>query len=186
MEWQDVEPEASLRSLASISRRLGLSALLQLAAELEPIVVVSKDARRTIWEHAVSSKLEVGGLLIGGAFGWSPQLDSPSLIEVELAIPGSPIANSGVSLALGTSAWDESRPWIERGKLVVGWYHTHPNLGAFFSGTDRRTQRSHFKQSYSVGLVVDPVRVDVAWFLGPAAVEIDASRCNFDLAADCL
>ncbi len=42
--------------------------------------------------------------------------------------------------------------------MVVGWYHSHPNLGAFFSGTDRATQRAFFNRPYSVGLVVDPVR----------------------------
>jgi hypothetical protein len=56
--------------------------------------------------------------------------------------------------------------------MVVGWYHSHPNLGAFFSGTDRKTQRSFFSQRYSLGLVADPVRSEEAWFVGPDATAL--------------
>ena len=58
--------------------------------------------------------------------------------------------------------------------MVVGWYHSHPNRGAFFSGTDRRTQRALFTQSYSIGLVIDPVRGEEAWFWGPDSIPLSA------------
>ena len=42
---------------------------------------------------------------------------------------------------------------------VVGWYHSHPGFGCWFSGTDINTQQS-FEQlnSRAVGIVVDPVQ----------------------------
>jgi proteasome lid subunit RPN8/RPN11 len=55
---------------------------------------------------------------------------------------------------------------------VVGWYHSHPNLGVFFSGTDRKTQRDFFNQSHSLGLVVDPIRLQEKWFIGPDSIEL--------------
>ena len=54
---------------------------------------------------------------------------------------------------------------------MIGWYHTHPNLGAFFSGTDETTQRSFFNQSYSLGLVIDPARCEKKIFFGASSEE---------------
>lgn len=46
-----------------------------------------------------------------------------------------------------------------RPEMVVGWYHSHPGFGCWFSGTDINTQQS-FEQlnSRAVGVVVDPVQ----------------------------
>lgn len=43
--------------------------------------------------------------------------------------------------------------------MVVGWYHSHPGFGCWFSGTDITTQQS-FEQlnARAVGIVVDPVQ----------------------------
>jgi proteasome lid subunit RPN8/RPN11 len=70
------------------------------------------------------------------------------------------------------------------GRIIVGWYHSHPKLGAFFSGTDRATQRAFFNHPYSVGLVVDPWRNEDAWFLGPEAASLTRqSVLDVDLRA---
>jgi len=46
-----------------------------------------------------------------------------------------------------------------RPEMVVGWYHSHPGFGCWFSGTDINTQQS-FEQlnSRAVGIVVDPIQ----------------------------
>jgi len=46
-----------------------------------------------------------------------------------------------------------------RPESVVGWYHSHPGFGCWFSGTDINTQMS-FEQlnSRAVGMVVDPIQ----------------------------
>ncbi|KAL7067395.1 putative Mov34/MPN/PAD-1 family proteasome regulatory subunit [Cryptosporidium serpentis] len=48
---------------------------------------------------------------------------------------------------------------VGRSELVVGWYHSHPGFGCWFSGTDVSTQQS-FEQlnSRAVGIVVDPIQ----------------------------
>jgi proteasome lid subunit RPN8/RPN11 len=73
---------------------------------------------------------------------------------------------------MNTEVWDKARQMLSQSMQVVGWYHSHPNLGAFFSGTDRTTQRGFFGHPYSVGLVVDPVRNEKAWFLGPGSTSL--------------
>jgi 26S proteasome regulatory subunit N11 len=46
-----------------------------------------------------------------------------------------------------------------RPEMVVGWYHSHPGFGCWFSGTDMNTQQS-FEQlnSRAAGVVVDPIQ----------------------------
>merc|ERR1719409_201775 len=46
-----------------------------------------------------------------------------------------------------------------RPEMVVGWYHSHPGFGCWFSGTDINTQQS-FEQlnARAVGVVVDPIQ----------------------------
>ncbi len=49
---------------------------------------------------------------------------------------------------------------IDKGEVIVGWAHTHPGLGLFFSGTDIQTQLSYQKMHpLSFGLVLDPTKV---------------------------
>jgi 26S proteasome regulatory subunit N11 len=47
----------------------------------------------------------------------------------------------------------------QRPEMVVGWYHSHPGFGCWFSGTDMNTQQS-FEQlnPRAVGVVVDPIQ----------------------------
>jgi proteasome lid subunit RPN8/RPN11 len=58
----------------------------------------------------------------------------------------------------------------------LGWYHSHPNLGAFFSSTDRYTQKHFFNNDYSLGLVIDPIRNEEKYFLNKNSIEIDLRR----------
>lgn len=46
-----------------------------------------------------------------------------------------------------------------RPEMVVGWYHSHPGFGCWFSGTDVNTQQS-FEQlnQRAVGVVIDPIQ----------------------------
>ena len=49
---------------------------------------------------------------------------------------------------------------IDQGEVIVGWAHTHPGLGLFFSGTDIETQLTYQSMhSLSFGLVLDPTRI---------------------------
>ncbi len=49
---------------------------------------------------------------------------------------------------------------IDEGEVIVGWAHTHPGLGLFFSGTDIETQLTYQKMHpKSFGLVLDPTKI---------------------------
>jgi proteasome lid subunit RPN8/RPN11 len=89
------------------------------------------------------------------------------VVRVTQAIAATDFASSGVSLRMESGVWEQARCRLRPTELVVGWYHSHPGLGAFFSHTDRRTQRGFFPHAYSVGWVLDPLGGESAWFVGP-------------------
>jgi proteasome lid subunit RPN8/RPN11 len=49
---------------------------------------------------------------------------------------------------------------INQGEVIVGWAHTHPGLGLFFSSTDIQTQ-TMYQQMHPLafGLVLDPTKI---------------------------
>jgi hypothetical protein len=75
---------------------------------------------------------------------------------------------------MGTEVWNRASLLLQNGLMVVGWYHSHPNLGVFFSGTDRATQSAFFT-SLRLGLVIDPIRKDEVFF-GGTSQELDNQR----------
>lgn len=44
-----------------------------------------------------------------------------------------------------------------RNARIVGWYHSHPNLSPFMSGTDIQTHETYFNFECGVAIVIDPV-----------------------------
>ena len=49
---------------------------------------------------------------------------------------------------------------IDRGEVIVGWAHTHPGLGVFFSARDVQTQLEYQRMHpQTFGLVLDPSKV---------------------------
>jgi proteasome lid subunit RPN8/RPN11 len=143
-----------------------------------PILLLGCDCREAIAAHLASAPVELGGLLVGTAWSQTPDdPDAPRLLRVEEAVPALAAESTGMSLRMDTELWERVRAAAEhRGGIIIGWYHSHPGLGAFFSRTDRRTQAAVFRHPYSLGLVVDPVHGEERWFLGPRCREIGPAR----------
>jgi proteasome lid subunit RPN8/RPN11 len=73
----------------------------------------------------------------------------------------------------------EASVWIEARKraphlTIVGWFHSHPDLGAGFSSTDRNTQRNFFRLPHQLGLVIDPFRKQIACFAGADSTDVSS------------
>jgi proteasome lid subunit RPN8/RPN11 len=47
---------------------------------------------------------------------------------------------------------------------IIGWFHTHPGLGVFYSGDDVVVHSAAFTLPWHVGLVVDPIRNEASFF----------------------
>lgn len=177
MRWIEEPAERQAGQVSEFIRQLSFVDALGLLRRLAQCSQLRVDprCREGIAAHVKTRRTELGGLLVGRAF--SADANFPAtwghLVMVEDFVPSEECQTSGVSLAMGTEVWDKAREYLGD-RIVVGWYHSHPNLGAFFSGTDRRTQRHFFNRPYSVGLVVDPVRGEEAWFVGPEAIPVPA------------
>lgn len=175
MRWVEQPADSQPRQLSELIRQLSFVDALVLLRRLAQCsqVIVGRSCREGIAAHLQTRRTELGGLLVGRAF--SPDADLPTtwghVVVLEDFVPSEECRTSGVSLAMGTEVWNRARERLGN-RIVVGWYHSHPNLGAFFSGTDRRTQQYFFNRPYSIGLVIDPIRSEEAWFIGPEATPL--------------
>jgi len=56
---------------------------------------------------------------------------------------------------------------------IVGWYHTHPGLGVFFSQTDLFLHEEHFSHPGHIALVIDPQSGKLGWFGWDDKLEVE-------------
>lgn len=117
--------------------------------------------------HLRSQPFEQGGLLIGRAWRADCAEGPVCHVRIDLAVAADEANGSAIALRMESSVWSAARAALRPGELIVGWYHSHPGLTAFFSDTDRRTQRAFFYHEYSIGWVIDPWSGDEALFIGP-------------------
>jgi proteasome lid subunit RPN8/RPN11 len=169
MRWTEQTPALPLQTLAALAERApGLDARLRsLDARGGLLIAVSRIALETVNRHLVIRDDEQGGLLIGEVHAEGNDAARSRVVRIMQAVPSLEFASTGVSLRMESGVWEEARRRLGEQQMIVGWYHSHPGLGAFFSDTDRRTQRAFFPHAYSVGWVIDPVLDDAAWFVGP-------------------
>jgi proteasome lid subunit RPN8/RPN11 len=187
MRWTDVPAAVAHRTVAAwresmrgivpadALERVAGRAVARTAARKDnelPLVVLASDAFRKAWDHVVHSPHERGGLLLGESLVSAPGDAVPAVVFLRTAVPGLDDDATGYSLRLAAGVWDAARAALLPGECVVGWFHSHPDLGAFFSDTDRRTQAGFFRHPFSVGWVIDPVRREQAWFVGPRSHEL--------------
>jgi proteasome lid subunit RPN8/RPN11 len=180
MKWSEQRPDAQPRALDEALRGMAALDVIELVRVQRhgPLVVLAPDCRQRILQHLESGPTELGGLLIGWAYRDDLERFTHPMVTIHQCVPSRSYRSSSVSLAMESDLWNDARHHVAPGRgMVVGWYHSHPNLGAFFSGTDRRTQRAFFCQPYSLGLVIDPVRREEAWFVGPDSNRIPSPAC---------
>ncbi|MEB3300282.1 MAG: Mov34/MPN/PAD-1 family protein [Candidatus Sericytochromatia bacterium] len=168
IEWRETPPDPWAEALtdpAGRRRELGLT------SGPGP-VVLHVGALKALGDHGRDHpREEVGGLLLGRVH----KQEDDVLVEVLEAVPAARTIGTSVHLAFTADSWD---PLLEtvatRGDdaLIVGWYHTHPGLGVFLSGTDQHTHGHHFRQPWQVALVHDPHDGATGCFMGVPATPV--------------
>jgi len=142
-------------------------------------VFLSLDALRRVWDHVgrrcyacgclpASVNVERGGALVG-EYAIDPNGRRFIVINSVVPAPHAPSTRSTINIR--AEDWVQIYTEIERmnGQRLLGWYHSHPSLGVFMSGTDRETQRRTFAADWQVGLVVDPSNESLGFFVGEHA-----------------
>lgn len=140
-------------------------------------IVIDAGVESGVMAHLRARAVEQGGLLIGRAWrGATAEAPGPVVrVQVTRAMPAADATGNAFALRMETSVWSAARDALQAGELIVGWYHSHPGLSAFFSATDRQTQAAFFRHDYSLGWVIDPVGGGEALFLGPDCVPVTRS-----------
>jgi proteasome lid subunit RPN8/RPN11 len=167
MRWTEKPADLPLQPLSALSTRsAALSSWVPSGGGL--LVILEDDVREEVLRHLRASQDEQGGLLLGEVFADDEQVSvvASCAVAISQAVPALDFASSGISLRMESGVWERARAALRPRELIVGWYHSHPGLGAFFSATDRRTQAAFFPHPYSVGWVIDPVLDDEAFFVG--------------------
>jgi proteasome lid subunit RPN8/RPN11 len=164
LKWTDATPPLTLAPLPQVP-----STPLPVDGAVD--VWIAPAVYRAVLTHLRSREVEQGGLLVGQAFA-HPATGALAHVRVTGSAAAADAEGTAFSLRMGTGVWQAAQALLQPGELILGWYHSHPGLTAFFSDTDRRTQRAFFKNAYSIGWVVDPTTAAEALFLGPECLPI--------------
>ena len=119
---------------------------------------VLKRARSHVNQKGKSDE-EIVGVLTGRVVG--------NTIVIEEALSGRPSYSGLTEVALDSKNLAEIVDSImKEGKRqnIVGWYHSHLDLGVFLSDVDVKTQITLQQFSYVIALVVDPIKNDHGFF----------------------
>ena len=170
MRWTEQAPALPLQSVDALADRAPLLAALLATTADGLLVGVAAPAGEAILQHFADHTEERGGLLLGEVYASDGTIAGSRVVHVTQAVAAEDCFGTGVSLRMSSAVWDAARRRLRPQEMIVGWYHSHPDLGAFFSRTDRQTQRAFFAHAYSVGWVVDPLRRESKWFVGADCV----------------
>ena len=174
MKWKETEPDLEFRALTDIFKEYGLTkGIFFLQSSINKLLICRKSCWDKMIAHIKPHSVEMGGLLLGSIF----RDNHKTITTLEEVVPSRDHESSSVSLRMESSVWSDASKNLKKGQAIVGWYHSHPNLGSFFSGTDRQNQQANFRADFHVGLVIDPVRNnELAIFRGPNSEDVDLNN----------
>jgi proteasome lid subunit RPN8/RPN11 len=127
-------------------------------------VIIYASTLHQIEQHLASDTTkELGGVLLGEVCIWQDH----TYIEIQSFLPADTTSHSSVHFTFTVETWvalDQAREERFPDRYMVGWYHSHPRLGVFFSGQDNDVHRVVFNQPWHVALVIDPNAKQVGFF----------------------
>jgi proteasome lid subunit RPN8/RPN11 len=141
-------------------------------------VFVSQRAFLEIGAHAQSDQdNEVGGVLVGK---WRLDRSSRSpFIVVEAILPARHTRHGTGFITFTQESLLALHEEMERnhpGKVMVGWFHTHPHMGVFLSGFDSWLHQNFFPEPWQVALVIEPWTETGGFFIRDQDGQLDAHR----------
>ena len=151
------------RSIPELSYQLDSGAVITIA--------FSSHACRALRSQCAESGRhgrEVGGILVGYNRQTSRLFRKHCQLTVTDVIPVESRDSSSSHISFGQNAWfrvqeEISATYFSERKCRLGWFHTHPNQGIFFSDQDREAHAA-FKKAFEFALVVDPRTMDAGLF----------------------
>ncbi len=137
-------------------------------------VYIKADALENLVTHLESNlRIEQSGILFGNAY------EDPMYgiyVEITAAVPAPATIGTGAHLDFTPESWLGIMDYAKHQhpqENIVGWYHSHPGIGVFMSGTDMNTQRAFFYHPWCLSIVYDPVIRKIGYFLGANASSVE-------------
>lgn len=129
-------------------------------------IVVTQDVLATVNAHVSQDlKNELGGFLLGNRYVCPNS--KVEYIRIDNCPDAKFISNGPVSINLVNETFAhliDEKEGKYRGKDVLGWYHSHPSMGAFLSPNDVEVHKNRFVSPWTVALVIDPNRKTGGFF----------------------
>ncbi|WP_017718131.1 Mov34/MPN/PAD-1 family protein [Kamptonema formosum] len=144
--------------------------------EVRPVreVYIKEDALANLKSHLASNlRVEQGGILLGNAYR---DTQNGIYVEITASVAAPATIGTGAHLEFTPDSWQGIMDYARAAhpqENIVGWYHSHPSIGVFMSGTDMNTQRAFFYHPWCLSIVCDPVRKQIGYFLGKEAVSVN-------------
>lgn len=127
-------------------------------------IFLSQLALKQVATHSQSDvHREVGGALLGHAYHY----DGGLYVDVRAAIPAVTADHGPMHFTFTADAWSQlhkDRTQRYPDLDFVGWFHTHPDLGVFYSSDDVVVHSAAFTMPWHIGMVVDPLRRESSFF----------------------
>jgi len=109
-------------------------------------------------------RVEQGGILLGNRY--YDEEKKLHFVIVEKALMARSAEGTSGYLEISHECWadmhkqkDAYNVEHQKNTVIVGWFHTHPNmLSCFMSGTDRKTQSLFFDGENTFSVVINPQR----------------------------
>ncbi|MDP6447348.1 MAG: Mov34/MPN/PAD-1 family protein [Pirellulaceae bacterium] len=131
--------------------------------DVVPIVIHERVLEEIIDYSEEDMAREIGGFLIGGY-----HVDGTrEYVEIRHFLPAVDARSQPASLTFTHDSWAHFHRQADQeypGEMMVGWHHTHPNIGVFLSGFDQFIHRHFFSLPWQIALVVDPARCELEFF----------------------
>lgn len=125
-------------------------------------VYIHKGVLKEIEERCKNNEFEIIGNLVGNAYQYKGKqyVIITGYLYSEM-IESSPIFTKVIEGGTGEMAKMKEEKYPD--SIIVGWWHSHPDLGVFLSSVDIKTMEM-YDRAFHVALVVDPVRRTRAFF----------------------
>jgi proteasome lid subunit RPN8/RPN11 len=146
---------------------------------LEPVVSVfmTRPAYIRVCVHACSASIEVGGAMVGE---WCADRETgEQFVVVKHVLPARFTRQGAVYLTFTQDSIVDLHDQIEKrfpGERIVGWYHTHPQMGVFLSHYDTWLHSHFFPEPWQVALVVEPFSSIAGFFIRQTDGGLDPTR----------
>ncbi len=127
-----------------------------------PIRVVAVVLKQILDYSEQDLRRERGGFLLG-----TYQQKPLPAVTLQQFLPASQTRAKATSLRFTHDTWSNLTREVDRqfpGSQIIGWHHTHPQMGVFLSSQDIFIHRHFFSQPWQIAMVVDPVAHQFGFF----------------------